>query len=110
MPKIKQCDRCQFYANNPHLVCAIHPGGVETDTCLDYRLNVDYIFNEQWCPDGYVYYDDELIKLPENGVWQRLVNFTAISPLKLKNSLSLNKTYNVIIGFSRILYFFIINF
>ena len=39
------------------------------------------------------------------GVWQRLTHFTAISLLKLKNSLSKNKTYNVIIGFSGILHF-----
>lgn len=66
MPKIKPCDSCQFYSNNPHLVCAVHPQGVDTHTCIDYRLNPDYIFIEQWCPEGYVYYDDELIKLPED--------------------------------------------
>ena len=65
MPKIKQCDSCQFYSNNSLVVCSIHPNGVETDTCIDYRLNSDYIFLQQWNPDGYVYYDDELIKLPE---------------------------------------------
>ncbi len=45
MPKIKQCDSCQFYSNNPHLVCAVHPQGVDTHTCIDYRLNPDYIFH-----------------------------------------------------------------
>jgi len=49
--KIDKCDRCQFYSNSPHLVCAVHPSGVEND-CLDYRLNPTYIFEEQWCPDG----------------------------------------------------------
>ncbi|WP_330203579.1 hypothetical protein [Cyanobacterium sp. Dongsha4] len=62
--KIDKCDRCQFYSNSSHIVCAVHPSGVEND-CLDYRLDPTYIFEGQWCPDGYVYYDDELIKLPD---------------------------------------------
>ena len=66
MPKIDQCDSCQFYGRSNYLVCAIHANGVETDTCIDYRFDADYIFNEQWCPPGYVYWDGELIKLPEN--------------------------------------------
>jgi hypothetical protein len=30
-------DRCKFYSNNPNLVCAVNPGGVDTDTCIDFR-------------------------------------------------------------------------
>ncbi len=63
--KIPQCDSCQFYSNNPHLVCAIHPDGVTSMICMDYRRNPDYIEPELWCPEGYTYYDGELIKLPE---------------------------------------------
>jgi hypothetical protein len=64
------CDSCQFYSNNPNLVCAVHPGGVSGDKCLDYRPDVDYIFEEQWHPPGYCYYNGELIKLPEKKLTQ----------------------------------------
>ena len=71
MSKIPLCDSCQFYSsNNPHLVCAVHPQGVSGDNCLDYRLKSDYIFEEQWCPEGYTYYNGELIKLPEKKLTQ----------------------------------------
>ena len=37
MPKLPECDRCLFCAHDYHLVCAIHPAGVEEDSCLDFR-------------------------------------------------------------------------
>lgn len=45
MPKIPDGDRCSLYAHNPHLVCAVHPDGVDSDKpdgmaslrCLDFR-------------------------------------------------------------------------
>ena len=57
MPKIPKCDRCSFYAHNPHLICAVHPGGVEND-CLDFRDNGREA--ELWSPQGYVWYGDNL--------------------------------------------------
>lgn len=36
MPKIRECHRCLFYAHNPHLVCTVHPDGVDDDSCLDF--------------------------------------------------------------------------
>ena len=57
MPKISKCDRCSFYAHDPHLICAIHPGGVEND-CLDFRDNGREA--ELWSPQGYVWYGDNL--------------------------------------------------
>ena len=47
MPKIKQCHSCQFYDRSNYLVCTIHAQGVKTDTCIDYRFDADYIFNQQ---------------------------------------------------------------
>ena len=38
MPKIPKCDRCSFYAHDPHLICAVHPEGVDSD-CLDFEYN-----------------------------------------------------------------------
>ncbi|MGK7899301.1 MAG: hypothetical protein AB4372_38205 [Xenococcus sp. (in: cyanobacteria)] len=61
MPKISDCDRCSFYANNPHLVCAINPSGVDSDRCLDFRLDPNFQEEEQWSPKGYSWYDGELI-------------------------------------------------
>ena len=38
MRKIFQCYRCQYYAGNSHLVCALHPSGVANDieSCDDF--------------------------------------------------------------------------
>ena len=49
MPKIPYCDRCLNNAHSSYLVCAIHP---EDDG------------QELWCPDGYTFVDDQLVKLP----------------------------------------------
>lgn len=53
MPKIPECDRCSFNAHNPHLVCAVHPEGVEKDKCLDFRLDSNVKIEEKWSPEGY---------------------------------------------------------
>ena len=64
MPKIPDCDRCQFYAHNPHLVCAVHPVGVE-GTCLDFTQNPNSLAdeNEQWSPEGYYWWEGELLPI-----------------------------------------------
>ena len=61
MPKIADCDRCSLYAHDPYLVCAVHPEGVETERCLDYRLDHNTELKEKWSPQGYSWYGDELI-------------------------------------------------
>lgn len=43
------------------LVCGVHPDGVETDKCLDFRLDPNTEIKEQWSPFGYSWYGDELI-------------------------------------------------
>ena len=67
MPKIPQCNSCLFYSHNQHLVCTIHPCGVETDSCIDFRADPNVEPEEQWSPEGYSWYGDELIpnKLPK---------------------------------------------
>jgi hypothetical protein len=72
MPKIPLCNSCQFYSNAIYFTCAIHPDGVAGNYCLDYRRNLEYIEPEQWVPQGYTYYNGELIKLPENKPSQEL--------------------------------------
>jgi len=61
MPKIPDCDRCSLYAHNPHLVCAVHPNGIDGDRCLDFRLDSNAKVEEQWSPQGYSWYGGELI-------------------------------------------------
>jgi hypothetical protein len=61
MPKIPDCDRCSLYAHNPHLICAVHPDGVNSDRCLDFRLDSNAEIEKQWSPEGYSWYGDELI-------------------------------------------------
>ncbi len=37
MPKILECDLCLFCAHGSQIVYALHPDGVEFDSCLDFR-------------------------------------------------------------------------
>jgi|YNPMSStandDraft_2_1061718.scaffolds.fasta_scaffold13392_2 rubrerythrin len=32
-----QCDRCDFFAHSPYLVCALHPAGPEEQPCRDFE-------------------------------------------------------------------------
>lgn len=87
--KIPQCDRCLFYTYSPHLVCAVHPSGVTENHCIDFRQNPNKQEDETlWCPDGYSYYDGELIpnrapRLTREEQWEILNThplFTGVCP------------------------------
>ncbi|WP_416667832.1 hypothetical protein [Egbenema bharatensis] len=65
MPKLPECDRCLLYAHNSHLICAVHPTGVDEDECPDFRINPDAAPEEVWEPIGASYYNGELILQPE---------------------------------------------
>lgn len=56
--KISQCDRCQFYAYNDYIVCALHPAGpLEESFCRDFEPWPDgKIF---WAPVGVGFYEVE---------------------------------------------------
>ncbi|MBR8840825.1 MAG: hypothetical protein DSM106950_44385 [Stigonema ocellatum SAG 48.90 = DSM 106950] len=41
MLRVPECDRCQFYAHDPHIVCALHPADPGGSTCLDFRSDLD---------------------------------------------------------------------
>jgi hypothetical protein len=60
MQKIPHCDRCLNNAHSLYLVCAIHPEGVDGESCPDFADDGQ----ELWCPDGYKFVDDQLVKLP----------------------------------------------
>ena len=61
MPKISDCNRCSLYARNPHIICTVHPKGVDTDYCIDFRPDPNIKEEEQWSRGGYSWYGDELI-------------------------------------------------
>ncbi|HEY9663829.1 MAG TPA: hypothetical protein V6C65_35725 [Allocoleopsis sp.] len=65
MAKLPDCGRCSLYARNPHLVCAVHPTGVEGDRCPDFELDPTLESEELWHPVGAAYYNGELILQPE---------------------------------------------
>lgn len=44
-----------------HLVCAVHPDGVDSDRYIDFRPDPNFEEEEQWSPNGYSWYGDELI-------------------------------------------------
>jgi hypothetical protein len=64
MPKILDCDRCLLYACDPHLVCAVHPAGIETDSCPDFDPDPNLEPEELWQPVGASYYNGELVLQP----------------------------------------------
>ena len=77
MPKISDCDRCLLYARNPYLVCAVHLEGVETEKCLDFRINPKAKESESWSPEGYSFYGGNLVNNPYAGfiVFVKLKSF-----------------------------------
>lgn len=62
MPKIAECERCLLYAATPYVVCTVHPQGVSTEHCLDFRPDPNKELPEQWSPEGYSFYDGNLVR------------------------------------------------
>jgi rubrerythrin len=61
--KISDCNRCQFFSHQLYFVCAIHPEGVDTEHCLDFRPDADAVEEDElWAPEGYSWYGDDLIE------------------------------------------------
>ena len=63
MPKISDCDRCLFYSHNPYIICGVHPDGIDSNRCLDFRPDPNAEIEEQWSLLGYTFYGDELVPL-----------------------------------------------
>ena len=61
MPKLPECDRCHFYARSAYTVYTIHPYGVDSDNCLDFRQDPNLEPEELWEPEGASYIDLELV-------------------------------------------------
>ncbi len=79
MRKIPECDRCLLYSHDPHLVCLIHPDGVDGNSCLDFRKDPNAEPLELWEPEGATYYNGELILQPQQ-------RFTPEEQLELLNT------------------------
>ncbi|MEH2321906.1 MAG: hypothetical protein V7K24_33500 [Nostoc sp.] len=62
---LRERHRCLLYAHNPHIVCAVHPDGVDGNSCLDFRLDPNAESLELWEPEGATYYNGELILQPQ---------------------------------------------
>lgn len=60
MPKIPECDRCLLNTHNPYIVCAVHPFGVDDDSCLDFRPDAKVEPEELWSPEGTEFINGEL--------------------------------------------------
>jgi hypothetical protein len=58
-----QCDRCLYNAHNPHLLCAVHPEGIEEESCIDFRSDPKAQDGDFWSPTGYFWYGGELIPI-----------------------------------------------
>lgn len=41
MPKTANCEACLCYAQDSHLVCAVHPDGHNSDFCPDFQADPD---------------------------------------------------------------------
>lgn len=76
-PQEWRCQRCDYYAHSPHMVCGVHPGGVEGDSCADFRAATGAIaapddplawYDDQWQPEGASYYGGELVLEPVQGL------------------------------------------
>lgn len=59
--KVFDCDRCLLSAHSPYLVCAVHPYGVNTDICHDFRPDPKATEPESWAPEGYSWYGEHLV-------------------------------------------------
>jgi hypothetical protein len=62
MKKIPECDRCLFNTRSAYTVCAVHPFGVDDDSCLDFREDPNAETEELWEPVRAMYIDSDLVR------------------------------------------------
>lgn len=62
-PMLSCCPRCQFFAQSPFLVCAVHPRGPEGGYCPDFRPpeNARAIALSEQNPEGWSRYNNALL-------------------------------------------------
>jgi hypothetical protein len=64
MPKIPECDHCQYFANTPYMVCGINPSGPKGSNCEDFRAFPEQVVDEMNKPLGGGYYAGDWIPQP----------------------------------------------
>ena len=64
MPKIPDCDRCQYFANSPHMVCGVNPCGPEGQTCSEFSASAENGSEDNPQPLGGGYYAGDWIPQP----------------------------------------------
>ena len=62
MQKLLACDRCQYFANSPYIVCSLHPCGPVDDVCEDFTGVESAVAVRQ--PLGGGYYTGDWIPQP----------------------------------------------
>ena len=53
--------RCLLNAKSPYIICAIHPEGVDGNSCLDFREDPNAETEMLWEPVSASYIDGELV-------------------------------------------------
>jgi hypothetical protein len=64
MPKIRDCDRCQYYLHSSYLVCAVNPCGPAGETCDDFNATPRADAAPERQPLGSGYYAGDWIPQP----------------------------------------------
>lgn len=83
--RLPECDRCWFNPGSPYLCCGVHPQGMQSDRCPDFRADATAAYQHreflslawvtdsdqvQWEPEGASYYGNELVITTEQR-WTR---------------------------------------
>lgn len=64
MPKIPECNRCQYFSQSLYLVCGINPSGPAGETCDDFEATVQAAAAPKRHPLGGGYYLGDWIPQP----------------------------------------------
>jgi hypothetical protein len=67
------CQRCEYFAHSPYVICGVHPYEVKGNRCPDFSLATRAIvasddplawYEDEWRPEGASYYGGELVLEP----------------------------------------------
>jgi hypothetical protein len=61
MNKLPECSRCQLNAKSSYIICAVHPEGVNGNSCIDFREDPNAETDVLWEPVSANYIDGELV-------------------------------------------------
>ena len=64
MPKLPECDHCQYHSNSAFVVCGVHPNGHSEDSCDDFVAEPGSEEGKAREPIGGGYYAGDWIPQP----------------------------------------------